>query len=128
MTAPLTDIKRGQLVDALLAMRDLFAEEGTWTQGVLARRADGRRAVDPQNPDAVSWCVHGAVERFDSADIRNVLRAVLRAVLGNRRLADWNDAPGRTRADVLDLIDTALHDLKNPDGDTIEGIDGQGAA
>jgi hypothetical protein len=86
----------------LRAMRELLTPEGAWTQGVEARRADGR-SVGFNDPIACSWCLAGAKWRVgDLASNRPWL------ALGLDSVSAWNDAPGRTQADVLALLDAKI--------------------
>jgi hypothetical protein len=99
----------------LTAARNLISE--SWTQHAEARRADGS-GVDPWDRDAVSWSLLGALvagyERLIWLDGQKAaLEALARAcilladVIDSDSLSDWNDAPGRTQADVLAALDEA---------------------
>jgi hypothetical protein len=86
-----------------------------WTQGALARDAVGQE-VEPDSPDAVCWCLIGAMQRGAGPTYPNyaALRDTLRQDLGIRRefealgeevtLTRWNDTPGRTQAEVVALV------------------------
>ena len=47
------------LPDLLDAAAALLTDPGHWTQGAFARTATGR-GCDPQDPEAVRWCLLGA--------------------------------------------------------------------
>jgi hypothetical protein len=93
-----------------------------WCQGAYCRSGLGRE-VSLQSPWGKCWCPSGAVwtaaKRLGIRDKRHpaVLRAF--AVLielcreqdyknFEHELTDWNDAPERTQAQVLALLDTAI--------------------
>jgi hypothetical protein len=99
----------------LAQARELIAF--SWTQHADARDADGV-AVEPWAADAVSWSLLGALvvgyERLRTGDGEGGAFVALRracvllaAVLDSDSLPDWNDAPERTRADVLAALDEA---------------------
>ena len=85
-----------------------------WCQGLLARLADGA-ACGVLDPDAASWCLLGALNRVTRSDASGMLvYAWLRRALIEEQpdcgsptrleLTLWNDAPGRTQAEVLALV------------------------
>jgi hypothetical protein len=89
----------------------------SWTQHTEARSADGR-PVDPWDANAVEWSLLGALvagyEHVVIAEGQNAaLEALVRAcallatVIESDSLPGWNDAPGRTQADVLAALDQA---------------------
>ena len=88
---------------------ELLAQPGAWTQGAVARLADGE-TCDPRHVEAVSWCLAGAMDRCRTtvAD-KKALHTELRK---GRRFPDYlmshyNDAPGRTQAEVVALLKEA---------------------
>jgi hypothetical protein len=89
--------------EVLNAAADLLERPGAWTQGSLARQENGR-AIGPLEKSAKCWCVSGAIlraevgrrcgdawDRFDDYTLRR----------GYLHMADFNDAPGRTQAEVV---------------------------
>lgn len=91
--------------------RKLLTPREAWTQGDLALDADGN-SVSPDDDRACSWCLLGATEHVAinyhlslSADI------ALGATLG-ADVDEWNDAPERKHAEVLDLIDRTIARLE----------------
>jgi hypothetical protein len=83
--------------------------ERGWTRGHYARDARGRRA-SPRGRVAVAWCAEGAIAAeygMPSAegpayDAFLALSKLLRSVSpGAKSVYDWNDAPGRTQAEVV---------------------------
>jgi hypothetical protein len=100
----------------LLDVRDLI--EASWTQRAEARTAD-ETPTDPWLPGAVSWSLLGALvavyeRRVRSEGEARALGSLARAcallvdVVDSDLLAAWNDAPGRTREDVLSALDDAV--------------------
>ena len=79
-----------------------------WTQRTYALD-ESSRPVPSTSPDAVRWCLAGAlfaVCALEDGDYRQAEERLAPFVLG-QSLSAWNDAPGRTQADVLGLLDAA---------------------
>lgn len=102
--------------EVLVEARRILTPDGAWTQGVLARDATGAE-VGYDDDTATCWCVDGAVTlAADEGDGRNdpswsaAWEALKEVAPGdwNVALIDWNDAPGRTQAEVLALLDRAI--------------------
>lgn len=74
--------------------------EKGWTQGLLARNKDGEGAFSDAT-EAVSFCAVGACVRS------GVSCGHLKKLLGVDTTS-WNDTPGRTKEEVLDLFDRAI--------------------
>jgi hypothetical protein len=70
---------------------DLIDAKG-WTQGV------------DRSPDGC-YCLRGALNHFDGEDYF-AARAAVAAEIGSRWLAIWNDAEGRTQAEVTTMLRT----------------------
>lgn len=79
-----------------------------WTQGVLARDASGN-AVYPFSSEAECFCIAGAARGCLSDDKIDEFRKACLNIIGSapywNALADWNDAPGRTQAEVVALAE-----------------------
>lgn len=114
-----------QVIDVLKAAREKIAQG--WTQETCARDADGR-IRGPSEPAASCWCAYGAVvaavrvlDPDDSLqlDIRTVQELEVGLPPqpgvcdrgGKMPIAYWNDAPGRTQAEVLELFDLTIERL-----------------
>jgi hypothetical protein len=105
---------------------------GGWTQGALARNREGH-PLAPESEAATSFCVYGAlrsavaghvraaghhkgliplmadaVARFAATVAAVRLGARLYRFSPARTLVEWNDAPGRTQAQALELATLAL--------------------
>jgi hypothetical protein len=70
--------------------------EHGWTQGYMERMVFGRRC----------YCLLGAVYEADGSGMPGMWGLACRALCGRTRqpLDLWNDAPRRTKAEVLQLI------------------------
>lgn len=90
--------------DVLVKARELLAEPGRWTQETAARDAAGL-PVGATSDAAVCWCLIGAL---DAVRDGTTALAQLRRTLGCSSVSAWNDAPERTHADVLALLDRAI--------------------
>jgi hypothetical protein len=77
------------------------AHPETWTQGEYARDAEGSPLGDVKDPAAVCWCMEGAIHWLaPSGEIADeafwlCMRSVPSTVF------EFNDAPGRTVAEVI---------------------------
>lgn len=91
--------------------------ESSWTQQAEARAADGS-PIDPWESSAVAWSLLGAlVTVYDrrvradgqAAAVGALARACARLaeVVDSDLLSAWNDVPGRTREDVLAVLEQA---------------------
>ena len=100
------------VLDVLKAARELISVPERWTQGHFARDASGN-LVNSSNPAAVCWCVYGATmaaARRVGTTTEGAAEAdrALEETFGGDDLDIWNDAPGRTHAEVLDLFDRTI--------------------
>ena len=106
--------------EILTRAREILTPEGAWIQNYPAMDSRGN-SRDPEDRRASSWCLVGALERaaYDSSDsdpectmlecaMLECATFALQAALGRDALAAWNDAPGRTREEVLHLLDRAI--------------------
>jgi len=77
-----------------------------WTQGEWARDAGGRCVSYPYMTP-VCWCAFGLCSR---EEIVSKAMPILSELVRERNygsVPEWNDAPGRTAADVADLFERA---------------------
>jgi hypothetical protein len=83
--------------------------ESGWSQGAYARNSAGH-IVSADHPFAVAFCPAGAIiaETPFDVDTWRAAHAAFRRALGITSLFEWNDAPSRTRADVLAAFDRAI--------------------
>ena len=102
------------VLEYLQAVRERLAVPERWTQGEYARDEMGM-ATGSCCYDAQCWCLLGAVFResesldADSNADSEALDLLQEAVGSKGKgLAEWQDAPGRTHAEVLAVIDAAI--------------------
>lgn len=90
--------------DVIRGARALIAKG--WTQGASARDHRGQ-PTSPLGPFATSFCLIGAIKRVQCGEREaEEARAMIRERIGDGELiANWNDAPGRTQAEVLEVLD-----------------------
>lgn len=117
MRDPLDTRKTLGAVEALTEARDLLVKEG-WVQGVYADQVD-----DESN--ACRRCALGALRQMDHRDhphvvatmeIQDILLAAMRqvdndagdGVLIFHSVIQWNDAPTRTKEQVLQAFNLAI--------------------
>ena len=104
----------GMVKEHLLKMRELLADSNCWTQGDYARDDSGK-SCGIMSPAAKKWCLRGASWRVGGIIFGDILCTA--RTLGfhtDRAIVVWNDAPGRTHAEVLARIDAALeHEMKS---------------
>jgi hypothetical protein len=79
---------------------ELLSDPKNWTQRALARDKNGE-AVSPFSPDAVAWCVLGALFKCEVRD-----KSAVRKLTGDRIMA-WNDDPNRTFHEVQQMVGKA---------------------
>ena len=96
----------------LVRARILISDPKSWLQGKQARTGIGTSARACSRR-AQSFCVVGALRRaaweLDPGLSPQILRGLIEDHLPpNRGAEDWNDAPRRTHAQVLRLLDKAI--------------------
>jgi hypothetical protein len=113
-------------------VKDILSDDSKWTKGVGARDAFGNRC-SPSSPDAVKFCILGAIELayptpakdiLDGAENANhhgqskdapVRDAIMNAILElGWRCCDnvlgislWNDLPSRKFEDIKKVLEKA---------------------
>lgn len=99
------------VLDALRMGRGKVARG--WTRGCLARDAEGKE-VDPVSAQATCWCAIGAIDSVtgNENNASHGAVTVLDSALEGREIADFNDDPATTQADVLALFDRAIATLE----------------
>lgn len=113
-------------LETLKAARRLLSVPGAWTTETYAK--DGRGCdVLPEDETASCWCILGALYRVtqhcpnaetNHPDVEDAAQQLLSAgglpwpsLLGTHateRVFRWNDAPGRTQEEVLEVFDKAI--------------------
>lgn len=89
--------------------------EKGWCQGAYAKAADGE-SVSACGPCATSFCIRGAVLAVGPLDyavrapaynlLENIVDQITQSPCDS--LAGYNDAPGRTHAEILAVFDAAI--------------------
>jgi hypothetical protein len=114
-----------EIRDVLVRVRRLLDKPDAWTQGAEARNAAGIR-VEPHSPQAVHWCLEGAVCRVlpttactrllsgTATEMDAVLRWLERRT--GTMIANYNDRRGRTYAEILAALDTWIAELADSGG------------
>lgn len=95
---PLEQMKRDPILDSYVRQWFLLRDPKRWTKGTWARDADGWN-VDPDDTDAVCWCLGGAARRLHRDSV-SVWSAYLIRV-GPFSVADFNDDASTDHADIL---------------------------
>ena len=74
--------------------------------------AKGWMQGDWHNGDVVRlptrWCSIGAIEWAGGGTAESSAKRALWRAVGTACISDWNDAPGRTQAEVLEAFDRAI--------------------
>ena len=93
-------------------VRDHLSGPERWTTGEPARSVDGWR-VAPRSKQARSWSLLGALSAVARRPAFDVVSSFLEHELESRgepngRVDTFNDAPGRTHAEILALVDACI--------------------
>lgn len=94
----------------LTNVRDLFqSNPATWMQGRLAQNRYGV-PVSPNAGSATCFCLGGAIAKYSPQKLQAELEAIaaVKLITGAQSIANWNDAPGRTVADVVKILNITL--------------------
>lgn len=85
--------------------QELLSGPDKWTKCLNARSRDGNQ-VDPSDPEAVKWCLQGALIKCYPNEWEGKLMQI-NLFLAQKELESpvaWNDSPGRTFDEVRDLL------------------------
>ena len=88
------------IAEVLEKAANLIEPEGKWTQGDLAVDANGDETWTA-DPNSVCFCAEGAIMHVSFGQPREPIFREFRHALGVDRIYEWNDAPGRTQAEVV---------------------------
>ncbi len=82
--------------------------EKGWTQGASAR-GKSKRQVELNSPSAVCFCASGAINRAAPrfGGVYAAASEALKRAIGQRFIVAWNDAEGRTQAEVIQAFKEA---------------------
>lgn len=107
LTTPSATIaKPTSVAETLRAARAVIEDRERWTQWAIARDSD-HRAVDPQAPSAVRWCMLGAIRRVDGPFEDSAIET-LGSVIRDRDIEAFNDREERRHSAVLDAFSRAI--------------------
>lgn len=78
--------------------------EKGWTKGAYARDAENVN-VDENDPSACSWCIQGALYRAGAGtEMQEAVESAVETLTGAEYIHVFNDAPERTKEEVLELL------------------------
>lgn len=102
--------KSNQTVEVLKRTRELVAQG--WCQEAFAKTKHGQPCAWSE-PEAGQFCISGAVRRAAYSQGRGNRYELWKRAGDAIRLivpdfVSWNDEPGRTQQEVLDLLDRAI--------------------
>lgn len=99
----------------LTRARKLLSNPKRWCQWTSAKDKNGL-SVSPFSKNAVSFCAYGSIERVTDGDIGECAlildKEAGRISKKKGDLVGYNDARGRTHAQILALFDSAISRLK----------------
>ncbi len=115
----LEGLDRERVLQVLTTARE-YLERG-WIQGVAARSITGE-PCSHSDPNACRWCLTGAVSRaaFTNKwqDCYPYLTAIISLLASSREDARWvcvwNDQPGRTQEEVIELVNRCIEAAQCP--------------
>ncbi len=82
---------------------ELFQDESNWTQLALARNAAGE-SIDPNDPEAVCWCLYGAIMKCYPFGERGLMAMDVQKYIERGSALTFNDQMGRKFQEVKDLV------------------------
>lgn len=97
-------------MNILSAAADLIEQPNAWCQKAIARNAKGDTLRIATQNSACQWCTIGAVIKacenntYNTSEVIEKVRQVLKSRTGGDSLGGWNDAPDRTQAEVVALL------------------------
>lgn len=82
----------------------LIQKRSSWIKHYWAKNSIGN-TVDPESVRACKWCAQGAIRRVYKSDSEILsAEAKLLRFLRRRWITNWNDAPERTHAQVIEAM------------------------
>lgn len=111
-------MKAKTVKEALIATRNII-DQLEWCQGKLYQAKAGKDPWNSLNLNAenlVGCCLEGAISALEikslsEYQILREARALIRGAIGTSNISQWNDAPGRTKQQVLDMLDGVIAKL-----------------
>lgn len=85
---------------------ELLATPDKWTRGADARDKDDN-PVRSRDREACCWCAVGAIKAcYWPFEVQDATFNRLTSAIG-RLIEEWNDAPGRTHAEIIAMLKKA---------------------
>lgn len=98
------------VLHALKRIRQTLARG--WTQQAMARNGFDI-PVHAHSHEACKWCIYGAMDKIPMpAGIEGTIHSLLIDKINGERISTWNDAPGRTQEQVLDIFDKLIFETE----------------
>lgn len=94
-----------EIADKLAEARKLI--ESGWTQGAFARDKSGQHLDEFTSREAVYFCAWGAIKRACLSGKYHHTIVFFDQALGISNIAEWNDTPRRTQAEVIEAFKRA---------------------
>lgn len=98
--------------EILIAAKWIIENVG-WCQGSYALTKDNNRIFSVEEAyaagDICAACSTGSIMLTEASEqLKNDAERILRLQVPDHKIVDWNDAPGRTREEVLAVFDRAI--------------------
>ncbi len=100
-----------------MKVKDFFDNENKWTKGAFARDVLGNKLQHPEDPDAVSWNLSGAIalnyfyfvpEHLKTKEYKDVLAEKMHKIcdiIGTKNVWEWECSKERTFEEVKFVIE-----------------------
>ena len=105
-----------EIAETLEDAARLLEPSDRWTQGAYARYASGCAAAI-MSSNAVAFCAEGAIHQCTGGtskgwQVHNVFNAFIKRTLDPGGIAEYNDACGRTKTDVVRALYQCAAELR----------------
>ena len=101
-------------VGILRQIKRLLSDRDKWLKNSQAKNDKGR-VVEPNSPDACSWCLVGALRKVCGSDFHtyNVVYLALAQRTDKALLTSFNDSTDTTYNDIINFINHTINDWLN---------------
>lgn len=87
-----------------MKVSELLNDSSRWIKGEYARNSTGKE-VDEYSPEAVCFCLHGAIQRcYPHFNTCQEVVAKVKAEIFPITITSFNDAPSTTFSDIQTLV------------------------
>lgn len=86
-----------------MKIQELLSNNSKWTQGAIARRADGEKLRSATSKTAVCWCLKGAIKKCYPSNFLDIERKV--RIELSVSIVTFNDETHRIFSDIRALIE-----------------------